>query len=416
LQEAFSAFLGRRFPSTNVDKFVSPFSEYFLLTIVAQLTTLPIIMYHFGRLSLVSFLANPAVLPAQPAVMILSGLALVFSRLYMPLGQALAWVALPFAAYTVRMVEFFSGFPGGVLVLGQFSLLAAILFYAILFSLTLAWPKVKTVFTPGALFSVLAVFTFLTWNSVSNAPDGRLHVIFLNAGSADGVLIITPTGRYVLINGGESPSTLADQLGRRIPPFSRGIDTLVIASTQENQVAALPRVLEQYPPKMVLWAGNPQASFSSQKLSEWVTTNQTPLDKIKKDAAYNLGDGAILRVLAVSSRGAVLSIEMGNFKALLPIAVNFDVFSELKNGSGLGPVTALSISESGYAPSNPPDWLANLDPQVAILSVAAGDPNGLPSPDVLKAFENNNLLRTDQSGWIDLASDGRQFWITSEKK
>lgn len=416
LEDAFTSFLGRYFSPKSVDRFVAPFSEYFLLTFVAQLTTLPVIIYHFGRLSLVSFIANPAVLPAQPAVMILSGLALLFSRLYLPLGQAFAWAAWPFAAYTVRMVEFFNGFPGGVVTLGEFSLLAAVVFYIVLFGLTLAWSRVKGILTPGAIFSLLAIFTVLTWSSVFNAPDGRLHVIFLDTGSSDGMLLITPSGRFVLINGGDSPSALADQLGRRIPAFSRGIDTLIVASTQENQVAALPRVLEQYHPKMVLWSGNPQASFSSQRLIDSLTTNQVALQKVKKDAAFDLGDGVILRILAVSARGAVLSIEMGKFKAILPIGVNYDVFAALKNGSGLGPVTALSISESGYGPSNPPEWLANLNPQVAILSVAAGDPNGMPSPDVLKAFENKNLMRTDVYGWIDLSSDGQAFWITNEKK
>jgi competence protein ComEC len=317
-------------------------------------------------------------------------------------------------AYTIRIIEYFDQFPGGVVVLGNFSLLAAILFYVILFGLTLAWSRIKGVMTPAVIFSLLSVFAVLTWSSVLNAPDGRLHVIFLNAGSADSILVRTPSGRFILINGGESPSLLADQLGRRIPPLSRGIDYLLIASTQENQVAALPRVLEQYHPKSVLWTGNPEASFSSGRLNEWLKSNHIPIEKAKADTAYDLGDGAILRFLAVSPRGAVISIEMGNFKIVLPVGVNFDVFEQLKNGAGLGPVTALLLSESGYAPANPPEWLANLNPQVAVLSVAASDPTGLPSADLLATFEKSTLLRTDIYGWIDLSSDGRRLQITSE--
>lgn len=416
MQDVISAFLTRYFPAANVEKFIEPFSNYFLLTFAAQLTTLPISIYHFGRMSLVSFIVNPIILPAQPAVMVMGGLAVTLSKLYLPLGQAIAWLTWPFAAYTIRMVEFFNSFPGGVLILGNFSLLAAILFYVILFGLTLAWPRFKGVASPTVVVSTLAILTFLTWRSVLSTPDGRLHVLFLDVGSADGVLITTPGGRFVLINGGESPSALANQLGRRIPPFSRGLDYLVVASTQENQVAALPRVLEQYQPKAVLWAGNAQASFSSQRLKTWLTNTNTPVELAQTDTSYDLGDGVTLRILAVSARGAVVSIEMGNFKTILPIGVNFDVYTLLNNGSKLGPVTGLLISESGYAPANPPDWLANLKPQVAILSVAAGDPDGLPAPDVVAQFEKYNLIRTDQLGWIDLASDGQQLWISSEHK
>jgi hypothetical protein len=37
-----------------------PVSDYFLLTLAAQVTSLPVILYHFGRLLLTSLLANPA--------------------------------------------------------------------------------------------------------------------------------------------------------------------------------------------------------------------------------------------------------------------------------------------------------------------------------------------------------------------
>jgi competence protein ComEC len=416
LSDAVTAFLIHYFPLSKVEAVVGPFSDYFLLTFAAQITTLPITIYHFGRFSLVSLIANPVVLPPQPIVMVLSGLALLAGRIYLPLGQVLGWLAWPFAAYTIRMVEFFNGFRGGVVILGDFSLLAVLLFYGLLFGLTLNWPRIKGIFTPATIFVVLAALTFLTWRAVLNAPDGRLHVTFLEVGSADGILIKTPGGRYVLVNGGGSPSALADQLGRRVPPFSRGVDYLVVASTQENQVAALPRVLEQYRPKSVLWAGNVEASFSAQLLDQWLTATRLPVREAQAGDELDLGGGARLRVLAVSPRGAILSVEMGTFKVILPIGVDFEALTALKNGAGLGPVTGLLLSESGYAPSNPPEWRANLRPQVTILSVAAGDPNGLPAPELVKGLEKANLMRTDARGWIDLSSDGQDFQVTVERK
>jgi hypothetical protein len=166
----------------------------------------------------------------------------------------------------------------------------------------------------------------------------------------------------------------------------------------------------------VLWAGNPQASFSSKRLDDWLTTNHIPREKAETGTTFDLGDGAQLRILAVSPRGAILSVERDSFKVVLPIGVDFDSLTELKNGKDLGPLTALLLSESGYAPSNPPEWLANLKPALIILSVAAGDPDGLPSPELVSALEKANLTRTDVNGWIDLASDGQQVWITVENK
>jgi hypothetical protein len=166
----------------------------------------------------------------------------------------------------------------------------------------------------------------------------------------------------------------------------------------------------------VLWAWNQQASFASEKLDEWLTSRAIPIREARRNDELDLGDGAKLRVLSVSPSGAILSVEWYNFRVVLPIGVNFDMFTELKYGKTLTPVTAVLLAQSGYAPANPPQWLGNLKPQAAILSVAAGDFDGLPSPILLIALKDINLLRTDSNGWIDLASDGQTTWITVERK
>ena len=50
--------------------------------------------------------------------------------------------------------------PFRLLILGDFSLLAAIAFYVILFGLTLAWPFFKGFATPTVITSTLAILTF----------------------------------------------------------------------------------------------------------------------------------------------------------------------------------------------------------------------------------------------------------------
>jgi beta-lactamase superfamily II metal-dependent hydrolase len=131
---------------------------------------------------------------------------------------------------------------------------------------------------------------------------------------------------------------------------------------------------------------------------------------------YDLGEDSKLNILAVSERGAILSIERGSFKVILPVGVDFDTLDELEKGPDIGPVTALLLSESGYAPSNPPAWLAKVKPGLVIISVKAGDPNGLPTADLLEELSDFNVARTDFNGWIDLSSDGKQIWVTAENK
>jgi beta-lactamase superfamily II metal-dependent hydrolase len=76
----------------------------------------------------------------------------------------------------------------------------------------------------------------------------------------------------------------------------------------------------------------------------------------------------------------------------------------------------LLLSDSGYGPANPPEWIANLRPQVVLLSVAGGDALDFPSPETLEVLQGYSLLRTDLNGWIHLSTDGKQVWVETARK
>ena len=420
LQDWFTGLLARRIHAPTANRIAGPVGKYVLFTLAAQLTTLPVMAYHFGRISLVAVIANPFVLPAQPAVMVLAGLVVLLSFIYLPLGRLAGWIAWPFAAYTDRAVEFFNRFQHGVIVLGDFSLLFVILFYGILLTLTFTGSRVKQALRPALAPSViiasLGISIFLVWSAAFAVPDGSLRLTFLNVGSADAILIQTPTGRSILVNGGLSPSQLSAALGRRLLPFDRHLDWLIVASTDEQQVGALPRVLDRFPPENALWSGPVGASYSSGQLDRWLSGNSIPVTYALQGAVLDLGLGARLEVPSVSPRGAVLLVEWKGFRTLLPIGMNLDTLTELNNGKFIGPVTVLLLADSGLSQTNPPEWIASLRPHVAILSVAAGDPDNLPAQSVLDSLQNTTLLRTDRNGWISISTDGTKLWVEVEKK
>ncbi len=425
MQDAFTALLARRLPRSAARKIAAPVGEYVLFTFAAQLTTLPIMAYHFGSVSWVAFLANPAILPAQPPVMTLGGLALILGVLYLPLGMLAAPLAWPFVLYTIRAVEFFADLPGGTLDLGDFSLVWLILFYAALFGLTFGGSRLRGWFaareenraqslaTPAIL--VLGVSAVFVWRLALSAPDGLLHLTLLDVGSGEAALVQTPDGRFLLINGGASASRLSDALGRRLPPFRREVDYLVVASPRSESIAALPRALPRFPPRAALWAGLPSPARDADHLRETLTTLRVPVRDSAPGQAFDLGEGATLRVLTVSNNGAILLLEWGNFRALLPFGADAEAEASLAMGRAVGQVSVLLLADRGYAPLNPPEWIAALRPQLVLLSVAADDPDGRPDRETLDALGGYSLLRTDQHGWVEIATDGERMWVTVER-
>ena len=112
LQKGLDKLLESALPGDVARKLARPLGDYLVVTLAAQITTLPILAITFGQLSLSSLFVNPMILPAQPAAMALGGLALAGGWLLPALGQVFAWLAWPLLAYTLKVVEAIGAIPG----------------------------------------------------------------------------------------------------------------------------------------------------------------------------------------------------------------------------------------------------------------------------------------------------------------
>lgn len=418
LTTAFTTWASRWMSEAVARRLAGPVGEYFLFTLAAQALVLPLIVYHFQAFSLASLLANPLILPAQPALMMLGGLALLIGLAWLPAGQVAAYLAWPFAAYTNHMAELLARLPLAARATGPIGLGWIIAFYLALLTLSLARQRLNALSAlvkPAALFLALAALCVVAWRAYLSLPDGLLHLTVLDVGAAgrsgDALLIETPSGGRLLLGGGPSPNRLAQALGRRVAIGGRKLDWLVVAGTQENQVGALGSGLERFLPQRVLWSGSALSSPSALALQKAVVEAQLPVLPAETGQTFDLGDEVLLEVLTASERGVVLRLRYGNFRALLPLGEAVDP----QAGYALGPYSGLLLAGNGDAALNSPALLAAAQPQVLLLSVAAGDENGLPHPELLAAVASYNLLRSDQRGWIELSTDGTRMWLATEK-
>lgn len=109
------------------------------VAISAFLFTAPIIMFYFGRISVLSPLVNILVVEAVLPVMVLGfGLA-IFSLVLPPLAQVLAYLAYVPAFYFVKVVEIFAVVPFGQIEAGKGSLTVVIVWYVLLLGMMGVW-------------------------------------------------------------------------------------------------------------------------------------------------------------------------------------------------------------------------------------------------------------------------------------
>jgi competence protein ComEC len=85
---------------------ISFLSEILFLTLSAQIFVLPIILNNFQKLSVVSPIANVAVLPVIPLTMLLGFLMVVFAFVFPPLATVLAWLTYLPLRYETAIVAY----------------------------------------------------------------------------------------------------------------------------------------------------------------------------------------------------------------------------------------------------------------------------------------------------------------------
>jgi competence protein ComEC len=366
LQRWLTNRLARRLPKNRAQRIAQPVAEYLLFTLAAQITTLPVIAYHFGRLSLSALVANPLALPPQPALMVLGGLSLLSGLVWLPLGQLFAWLAWPLAAYTLRITALLAGIPGGAISIGQITPAAAFTFYALLFALTLlprlpAAHRLRRTVQPLAWIAAVALLAVTAWSAAAPLPDGRLHVEFFRGGSA---LVTAPGGRTLLL-AGQASQPLADRL-----PARRCLDALVIFTAPDGSLADL---LERCPPAQIYWLAPPQSSALDRLPS--------PQETLAAGETLQLEEGLLLRSAGRSAQGAGVLIEWRGLTVAAP------------NGLPPGQFPAAQVLALG------PADLAAGDAWQAQWILAEGE---------------GPAHWTRLNDWLRLTADGERMWIAGK--
>ncbi|MGE5802875.1 MAG: ComEC/Rec2 family competence protein, partial [Gemmatimonadota bacterium] len=111
-------------------------------------------------------------------------------------------------------------------------------------------------------------------------------------------------------------------------------------------------------------------------------------------------------------------VEYGDFQALLTGDSELkELGSWLCDGS-IPHVNVVKLAHHGSNNGTSPEWIAATHPQVAVISVGAGNSYGHPSAAVISAWQGSGarVYRTDQDGGVViLANDDGSFVVTTDR-
>ena len=374
-------------------------------TIAAQITTMPLVVAYFGRLSVVSLLTNFLILPFQPPIMVLGGLATLVGLVWLPLGRLIAAVPWLFLAYTVAMVEWTARLPFASLEVGALGRTLALAYYALLFGglgLRQLWQKLERgIPLPSRRAVALAMAAVLPlWlgaTALSSLPDGRLHVWFIGLGDGDAALVQTPGGRRVLVDVGRGKAGVAGALGTVLQGWRRELDLLVLTQADEAHTAALPTLLERF---HVAQALVPEGSSPP-------GASAAPL---VAGMRIRLDEGVLLEVLHAPSGdepdGAVLRLSMGRLRLLLPSEIEQETQKTLLASGVDLTTTVLKTPHAGTGNWPTADFLAAVRPQLVIVPNDTTYP-----PDVQERLRLLPQMKVGPFEVVEIITDGQHLWV-----
>ncbi len=134
-QLSFAAVAGLLFVSPLLEKYFEKIPNKFaireslLLTLSAQITAVPLIVFYFDRFSLVSPLANVLVAPAIPLAMLLGFIAVAIGAIYLPVGILVGFLAYGLLGYILWIAEWGAKLPGASVEVGFFGIVFVVVYY-----------------------------------------------------------------------------------------------------------------------------------------------------------------------------------------------------------------------------------------------------------------------------------------------
>ncbi len=410
-------------------------SEALLLTIAAQIITLPLVIYHFGRLARFTLLTNLLILLVQPPLMALGGLATAGGVLFLPLGQVAAWLSFPFLWWTIWAVEATARFPGASIET-TLSLPGLVATYAIIAGLTAWVPRLRGWSgLQGRLTARLALTAslaaagtsmLLAINLIHSLPDGRLHLAFLDVGEGEAILIQTPSGRHFLVDGGPDPALLRSHLGRELSFWRRPLDLVIATHPDPAHTNGLPAALSTHRIGALITNGQTEGPAAWEEMLALAERAGIPAVTAARGQTITSGDGVTLEVLHPGDRLAegsddnsiVLRVRYGNIAFLLTGDAGQEVEATLMEADQPLPATVLKAADSGDREGTSQRFLEAVNPWMVIFSVgdARHNLNRHPAERVLERVKRIGCAvgRTDLLGSIHFMTDGRKLWMASD--
>ena len=430
-------------------------TDSFAVTLAAILATWPIIAYYFHIVSFVGLPATFFAVLALPGIIITAALTGAVGLIAPAVAQVIGWISWLFISYFMLVVRAFDAVPFSSIRLESIEVWQIWIYYVLLAVIVVAIyyrsqltglfhlivskisPQVSKASAMASkvpkkwVISPLLIASILIWVAILNAPDDKLHVSILDVGQGDAILVQTPSHQNILIDGGPSPRAIDLELSKKLPFWDRTIDLVILTEPQADHMTGLTEVLRNYKVRQVF---EPDIAYDSATYQQWLSLVES--DEFGHQIAHagqkiELGGGIKVDVLHppspllqgtsddVDNNGLALRLSWNRVSFLFTSDIGKEAEWYLIAQRANLKSTVLKVAHHGSLTSTSEQFLAAVNPEIAVISVGTDNRFGLPRAEVVDRLVtylgSDSIYFTSTHGTIEFTTDGERLWLKHDR-
>ncbi len=403
------------------------------VSVAAQIATIPIIIYYFGKISVIGIFANIIAIPAV-GVIVGIGIATIIAGFLIPA------LAVYFAATNdvlIMIFNWFVGFAGSLkysnILISDFSIIDIFIFYAFLILLMVSVRKFTGLKSKVILYA-LVMFNIIIYCSLDDrmlTGRNKFNLLMIDVGQGDSFLLKFPNGKTALIDAGMT--TVNYDIGeRKIMPLLRflkidTIDYAFVSHIDADHYSGFVSIVHSGIIKNIYKPFPDSLSDKDVRFEKFLKKSNirihyfsTGIKKIGNVCIYimNAGRPGTDYKNSTNDKSGFFKVVYGKTSILFTgdLEKTAERYYSRLYGNFLKS-EVLKISHHGSAGATSGIFLKFTDPQICLISAGLGNKFGHPAYETLKKLSTigAKIIRTDISGAAILQSDGQKISLVEWK-